>query len=99
MTTEVDKLGEIIAGLLEHGFVEVQECDRLRVGTRVRHNGHQWPDAYISGTGNVERIFHLPKSSWEQRYGRPNIEIIMRRDNGDFMFVADYHLSVTEGAA
>lgn len=77
-------------------WLEVQEFGNLKVGARVKLGSQRWPDAYRLGTGNVERIFHLPNSSWERTYGRPNVELIVRRDDGDFHQVADYHVELVE---
>lgn len=93
---------EVAADLLSHGSIEVQEFGVLKVGSRVRHSGQRWPEAFTRGTGTIERIFHKPQSRWEQQYGRPDVELIVRRDSpssypGDpYMFVADYHIELAE---
>lgn len=87
---------------LKRGSVEVQEFNGLTVGDRVRHVGEQYPEAYRNGTGTIERIFHLEKSSWAQKHQRPDIELIVKRDNpgtpdDTYRFLADYHVAVVEG--
>jgi hypothetical protein len=37
----------------------------LPVGCRVRHYGHQWPDAYRLGTGEIEEIEEGGGGTWE----------------------------------
>jgi hypothetical protein len=86
---------------LKRGSVELQEFNGLKVGTRVRHVGEQFSAAYRNGTGTIERIFHLEKSSWTQKYHRPDIELIVKRDNPSspddvYRFLADYHVEVVE---
>jgi len=95
MDTE-DGMETVVADMLRRGFVEIQEFGALKPGVRVRHSGQQWPDAYRLGTGSVERIFHKPDSSWEQKYGRPDVELIMKRDDGTRSMLADYHVRLTD---
>ena len=89
---------EVAADLLAAGSVEVEEFGELRVGSRVRLSGERWTEAQEFGTGAVERIFHKPNSSWERSYGRPDVELIVKRDQPRFgpddthAFVADYHV-------
>lgn len=93
---------EVASDLLKSGSVEVKEFGSLKVGSRVHHNGQRWPGAEVNGTGTIERIFHRPNSAWERSYGRPDVELIVKRDSsaiypGDaHMFVADYHVSLAE---
>lgn len=95
--TEEERRDLHICSLLDDGFVEVISFGKeLYIDALVRHVGHQYPKAFNSGTGRIERIFHQPNSSWEQRYGRPNVELVIRNHNGTYMFVADYHVEVLE---
>lgn len=90
---------EVAASLLAAGHVEVEEFGELRIGTRVRLSGQRWWEACEFGTGAVERIFHKPNSSWERSYGRPDVELIVKRDKPSWgpedthAFVADYHVA------
>lgn len=87
------------ADLLKRGYVEIQEFRNLTVGSRVRHCGEQYADAYIHGTGNIERIFQRHNSGFEAKYG-PDVELIVKRDKPRFgpddthAFVADYHVAI-----
>jgi len=87
--------------LQKRGFTEVQEINGLTVGARVRATGEQFSRAYREGTGTIERIFHNERSSWAQKYQRPDIELIIKRDKPDFggdeyITRADYHVAVVE---
>ena len=83
---------EVANGLLDSGYQEVDSFGSLSVGTRVRLSGESWPEACEKGTGNVERMFHKPNSQWERKYGRPDVELIVRMDKRDPAYVADYHV-------
>ena len=83
---------------LAHGYVEVTEINNLKVGARVRHAGQQWSEAYRNGTATIEHIFHKPVSSWSQKYKRPDIELIVKRDGEklDYGYWADYHTELID---
>jgi len=93
---------EVAARRLAQGYIEVQEFKHLTIGARVRLWSEQWPDADRLGTGNIERIFHSPNSAWERTYGRPDVELIVKRDRPGLApdethaFVADYHVKLVE---
>lgn len=92
---------EVAKEYLDSGSVELQEFKQLKVGSRVRLSGQQWPDAYRIGTGTIERIFHRQNSSWERSWGRPDVELIVRYDKPPYeecthAFVADYHVDLAE---
>jgi hypothetical protein len=88
------------AGLQYRGYVEVAEIDDLKVGCRIRHRNEQYPEAYHSGTGTVERIFHRKNESFERQWGHKDVELIVKRDKPRFSpddthaFVANYHVEV-----
>lgn len=85
--------------LLGRGYVEVQEFGELKVGSRVRHTGQRWSDAIWKGTGNIERIFQRDKSSWTQKYGKPDVEVIVKKDAPDeYSYLADYHVALAESS-
>jgi hypothetical protein len=93
----MDEFKEAADELLARGFVEIPEFRKLKVGGRIRGQGQRWYEAVVHGTATVERIFHKPDSSWSQKYGRPDVELIARRDSGDIMLVADYHVTTADG--
>lgn len=90
---------ERAADLLRRGYVEVAEIDSLHVGDRIRHWNEQYPTAYQSGTGSIERIFHRPSPSFERKWGTKDVELIIRRDQPRFgpddthAYVANYHVT------
>lgn len=69
------------ASLLDHGYTEVQQRDRLSVGGRVHHIGEQYPEAR-SGTATVERIFVR---------GERDVELITKRDKSGLGGPTDTH--------
>lgn len=87
---------EAAASMLKQGSTEVTEFKDLKVGSRVRRCAEQWGAAYTNGTGTIERIFHKQKSSWEKKYGRPDVELIVKRDDGEYSYLADYHVDLAE---
>lgn len=87
---------EIAEDMIRRGSVEVTYFGDLAVGDRVRHIGHRWPDAYRIGTGTIERIFHRPNSVWSRTHGRPNVELFVKKDDGSYSYLADYHVEVIE---
>lgn len=85
--------------LQRRGFTEVQEIGELAVGARVRAASEQFSRAYREGTGTIERIFHKEKSFWAQKHGRPDIELIIKRDRPDsdgdeYRVFADYLVAI-----
>ena len=100
MTEAKDKS---IQEYLESGYVEVQEFGEFKVGSRVRSKAQLWSEARTHGTGTVEHIFHKERSSWSQKYGKPDVELIIKRDESDikpgggpYMYLGDYHLALAE---
>jgi hypothetical protein len=88
---------ERAADLVQRGYQEVHDAHGLTVGDRVRLYSEQYRDAYVKGTGNIERIFIRHPSSWEFTYGRQDIELVVMRDrpgvfDNDYSYVADYHV-------
>ena len=71
--------------------------DDLRPGARVRHSSHRWDAAYFEGTADVVAVMRRGTDerpdSWEQTYGRPNIEVIVRQ-HLEISEWADYHTEV-----
>lgn len=57
----------------------------LRAGDRIRHHGHQWPDAILYGTASVELIPH--EEGW-----RPDrtVDIVVRLDKRDVPTFANW---------
>ncbi|ASN20680.1 hypothetical protein [Arthrobacter sp. YN] len=87
---------EVAESMLKRGSTEVTEFKDLKVGSRVRRSAEQWGEAYTKGTGTIERIFHKQNSSWERKYGRPDVELIVKRDDGEYSYLADYHVDLAE---
>jgi hypothetical protein len=90
---------ERASDLLRRGYVEVATIDGFSVHDRVRHYNEQYAEAYRSGTGTIERIFHRPNRSFERRWGCKDVEVIVKRDKPRFgpedthAFVAQYHIT------
>lgn len=90
-----------LASLIADGYHPVEEFTHrgrtLRVGQRVHHIGEKWAAAQDQGTAILVAITrHRPPSSWEQSYGRPDVEVIAVTDQdrygtGRIGRWADYH--------
>lgn len=97
---EQTKLAAMVAELHDHGYPDVEEHRGLRVGTRIRHVGHQWTEAYQAGTGVVVALTQKRNSSWSQSWGRPDVELIALWDReqveGRLSQLAQYHVEVIE---
>lgn len=84
------------------GYVEVDQHRQLRAGTRVRHCGHRWPEAYEHGTGRVLLVTEKPNSSWSVSWHMPDVEMLVLFDKASFgsriSQLAQYHVAVIENA-
>lgn len=86
--------------LLGDRFVDI-EHDQLVVGARVRNRGEQYSRAYRYGTGVVLAVMRQEDSAWEREWGRPNIEVLVLRDEpffslGRITLWADYGTFLAE---
>lgn len=89
-------VAEALAPLLEDGF-DHHEHQQLRPGVRVRNWGEQYDRARQWGTAEVVAVLRKP-CSWEQEWGRLNIEVLVRHDlDGSLGWWADYGTSLPEG--
>lgn len=92
-----------MAALRERGYVDREAFNELKPGTRIRHRGHQWPDAYREGTGNVVAITEKPESAWSQSWGAPDVEMVVAYDEptlpgmSRLVTLAQYHVSAVDG--
>lgn len=64
---------------------------RLAIGDRIRKNNQRF--GYETGTGTIEAIYYKERSSWSQKYGSDDVELIVKNDDGSYSFVANYHVS------
>lgn len=82
--------------LLSRGYVEKEFHNELRPGARVRHRGHQYPEAYQRGTGVVLHVTQKSPSSWEQSWRMPDVELVVLWDReqlwGRMSLLAQYHV-------
>lgn len=86
MSTELSKLRSTLEA---DGFREIPEHPKradLHVGVRVRNAGEQYDTAVFKGTAVVVAILRKGTDehpdAWERDWGRPNIEVIVERDEG-----------------
>jgi hypothetical protein len=84
------------AGLLEYGYVEVDDYQGLRRGVRVHHRRERFGDAYQNGTGTVAAVFRKDNSSWSRSWGVDDVELLVVRDSALFgarvSQLAQYHV-------
>lgn len=80
---------ETIQDLMSRGYKRIDH-KRLPVGARVRNRGEQYHAALWKGTAVVEAVLRNEGSSWERRYGAPDIEVVVTRDDGTVGQWANY---------
>jgi hypothetical protein len=92
----VRMLGE----LTDRGYAVVEEHNDLRPGVRIRHRGHQYPEAYLNGTGVVVAVTEKKPSGWSESWGAPDIEMVVAYDKpllpdmSRLTGLAQYHVEV-----
>lgn len=101
MTPEEQEIvEEMRASLIASGYIEIEQHKRLKPGVRIRHRGHQWPEAYENGSGVVVTLMEKPDSRWSQSWGMPDVELIALMDNATFgsrlSQLAQYHVEVVD---
>lgn len=95
---ERDEAALLLANLRSRGYVDRERFNELVPGARVRHRGHQYPEAYPTGTGVVVGIVERPDSAWSQSWRMPDIEMVVAWDRPAFLgasrlsTVAQYHV-------
>jgi hypothetical protein len=99
MTAEVREQAEaMLAELHKRGYRDIPEHRSIAVGTRIRHTGDRWAEAYIDGTGVVVALTEKPGSSWSASWHMPDIELIALWDRPDtrgwLSQLAQYHVDV-----
>lgn len=92
------------AALLKERYRDVEEFRGLKVGARVHHVGERYAEAVLDGTATVLAVMHKKPSSWEQSYGRPDVELLVRLDDRlvkkgmpEIGQWADYHTRPVQG--
>lgn len=99
---EQERLAAMVKELINHGYQEITGHGRLKVGTRIRHQGHQWTEAFRDGTGIVAALTERPDSPWSMSWNMPDIELIALWDKPQGLIpsrlsgVAQYHVDVIE---
>lgn len=95
---EQAEAADMLAGLHHRGYRDIEQHGQIRVGARIRHVGHQWPDAYIDGSGVVVALTEKPNSGWSLSWGKPDVELIALWDKpsigGRLSGLAQYHVEV-----
>lgn len=99
--TEVE-ISNALDGLRRRGYVIKKSHNELRAGARVRHRGHQYPEALRYGTGMVLHVTEKSPSAWSVKWGVPDVEMIVLWDNpgwlfGAFSMLAQYHVQYVCG--
>lgn len=101
---ETAEMDAILGELHAHGYRDVERHGQLAPGTRIRHIGHQWDEAYTDGTGMVVAVTEKPDSPWSVSWRMPDVELVAVWDRPTFgtrlAQLAQYHvIAVREGAA
>lgn len=96
--TERTRAAAMLAELHAAGYRDATH-KLLQPGARVRHTGHQYPEAFRIGTGTVLHVTEKPDSAWSLTYGAPDIELIVLWDTTRSLSqVANYHVDLIAGA-
>jgi hypothetical protein len=94
------ELESILAQLHQHGYTKRDRFNELTPGARVRHRGHQWPEAFQQGTGVIVAITEKSPSAWSTDWGMADVEMVVAWDKPTFedssrlSQVAQYHVSL-----
>lgn len=91
MTTMQDDLATMLADGFDH-----HEHAQIKPGVRVHNAGERYSAARQWGTAEVVAVLRKP-GPWEQKWGRLNIEVLVRRDDGSHRWWADYGTALAEG--
>lgn len=86
---------ELLAGLRGRGYRDRERFNELEPGARVRHRGHQYPEAYRAGTGTIVAVTERDPSAWSESWGLPDVEIVVAWDDPSLWRVsnvAQYHI-------
>lgn len=67
------------AGYVEVGSAPVLDGE-VRPGSRVRNRCEEYPEAHRAGTAVVVAVYEKKPSSWSQRYGGRDVEVITQQD-------------------
>jgi hypothetical protein len=94
---EESEAAKMLADLHKRGYINVEQHGDLKPGTRIRHRGHRYPEAYRDGTGVVVAITEKPGSSWSLSWDAADIEMIVAWDrppvsDSRLSTVAQYHV-------
>lgn len=85
----------IQAELEARGYRKVDSVPKrpaLKPGARVRNYGEQFSPAFTDGTATVVAVMRQGTDEvpdwWERSWGRPNVEVIVERDDAQVGFGA-----------
>jgi hypothetical protein len=68
------------ARLVEDGYKVLTDHPRLKVGRRVHNRGELYAQASDEGTATILAVYEKSPSSWSQKYGRRDIEVIVEHE-------------------
>lgn len=95
----------MVADLRGRGYRRRKRFNELAPGVRVRHCGHQWPEAYADGTAVVVAITERDPSAWAREWRMPDIEMVVAYDRpilegrSRLVMLAQYHVQVVNPAS
>jgi hypothetical protein len=97
MTTRGKTPDEIVASLERDGFARIDCAPRtpgIAEGARVHNAGEQFDRAWTVGTATVVAVLRRGTDErpdrWEQKYGRPNVEVVVQRDPDRLDFADEF---------
>jgi hypothetical protein len=93
----------MLTDLNRSGYRTVDQHGRIRPGARIRHRGHQWPEALRNGSGVVLAITEKRPSGWSDSWGMPDVELIAVWDkpslDSRLSQLAQYHVEAVAETA
>jgi hypothetical protein len=73
-------LEELTLELKAGRYRDIDEYKGIVVGSRVKHSGQKYTEAYVDGTATVLAIMESVNSAWSRKYGTRDVEFIILRD-------------------
>ena len=81
-----------LRALTRDGYTPVEVAGSYRTGQRVNARSHVYPGARERGVGTVVAIAEFPESHWAQKWGVPDVELVILRWDGTVTQLGYHHV-------
>lgn len=78
--------------LIRRGYAQVTDTREYRTGLRVNLVSRQYTTAKVNGVGAVVAIFEKTNSPWANKWGIPDVEVLVLLWNGTLRAFGLHHL-------